>query len=282
MKPKLYNVPKQKTKLHMWSDTPDTAYFEHNFGTYKLEARIVYNASHAEPWILSVHGARGDYTKSDPVTLSLRGRGYSILSFSMSGHSPAGVLVDGETSLANNISEALAFFQYLDPNRPRALIGYSLGGTPVLKTLGAHLSEVDKVLLFYPGIYSAEAYDKHYGEPFREVISRPYSYRDNDTIEVLRRFEGDVLLAKGEYDGLDPVTFGKPAGGSAGQVVADGKTYNSPIPQEVVEMIRAAVPVEHLEYIEVPKCDHLVMSWMREHPHEANKLVQKLDAFLKR
>jgi pimeloyl-ACP methyl ester carboxylesterase len=280
MKPELYGEPKQKAKLQLWTSTPNTAYFEHDFGSYKLEARIAYNEAHDDPWILSVHGARGDYTKSDPVTLGLRDRGYSVLSFSMSGHSPAGVLASEETSLANNIAEAQAFFQYLDPHRPKVLIGYSLGGTPVLKTLERHLTEVDKVALFYPGIYSADAYDKHYGEPLRQAISEAYSYRRNDTIEVLRQFKGGVLLVKGEYDGLDPIEYGKPAGGSAGQVQIAGKTYSSPIPKEVIEMIRDIVPAEHFEYFEVPKCDHLVMGWMREHPDRAEWLLQKLDAFL--
>lgn len=281
MKPKLYSEPRQKAKLQMWIDTPNAVYFEHDFGGYKLEARIVYNEAHDEPWILSIHGARGDYTKSDPVTLGLRDRGYSVLSFSMSGHSPAGVLDEKATSLANNIAEAKAFFDYLDPGRPKALIGYSLGGTPVLKTLGDHLSEVSKVALFYPGIYDASSYDQPYGEPFRQVISRPYSYRNNDVIEILRRFEGDVLLVKGEYDGLDPVTYGKSAGGSAGQVEIGGRIYNSPIPKEVINLIRGTVSAEHLTFLEVPDCDHLVMGWMREHPGETGGLLEKLDDFLK-
>ena len=266
----------------MWTKTPNTAYFEHDFGAYKLEARIVYNAAHDEPWVLSIHGALGDYTKSDPITLGLRDRGYSVLSFSMSGHSPAGVLKPEQTSLANNIAEAKAFFQYLDPNRPKVLIGYSLGGTPALKTLGDHLSEVSKLLLFYPGIYDAASYDQHYGEPFRSIISRPLSYQNNDTMGILEKFQGDVLLAKGEYDGLDPLKFGKSEGSSVGQVEFDGKMYSSPIPKAVFDMIRETVPEEKLTYLEVPKCDHSIVNWMRAYPAGAEEILHKLDDFLKR
>lgn len=280
MKPNLYSQPKQKAKLQMWTETPDTMYFEHDFGGYKLEARIVYNEAHDEPTVLSIHGALGDYTKSDPVSLGLRSRGHSVLSFSMSGHSPAGMLPPEQTTLGNNVREAQEFFKYLDPNKSKVIIGYSLGGTPALKTLGQHLDEVSSVVLFYPGIYDAGAYDKYFGDEFRTVISRLYSYRDNDTIEVLQKFQGKSLLICGEYDGLDPVKYGKPAGGSAGTVEIDGETYASPIPKEVIDMVRAAVPGDRSKYIEIPKCGHSVVGWMRQNPGQAEELLDQIDAFI--
>lgn len=153
---KTYYQSKHRDVL-FFDEPPDAAeYFEHDFGNYKLEGRVAYNESHEEPRILSIHGARADYSKSDPVTLGLRGRGHSVMSFNMSGHSKAGVLEAGQTSLANNIKEAEAFYETLQTSSPKVLIGYSLGATPALKLLENHNQQVDKVILFYPGIYTTE------------------------------------------------------------------------------------------------------------------------------
>lgn len=92
----------------------------------------------------------------------------------------------------------------------------------------------------------------------------------------------DVLLAKGEYDDLDSTALGKPAGGSAGNVEIDGVPYASPIPKEVIDMIRTAVPTQYLTYIEVPKCGHPIVNWMCDNPVDAKRLLQQLDAFLKK
>lgn len=279
--PPTYAQSKYKAVLNFDAAPADAVYFEHDFGNYALEGRIVYNGAHEMPRILSVHGARADYTKSDAVTLGLQARGYSVLSMNMSGHSDAGVLDSKDTSLRNNIQEVAAFFTYLDPNRPRIEIGYSLGGTPVLKLLERHNSEIDKLILFYPGIYTTEAYQHNFGDAFRQTISRPFSYRDNDTVALLKQFKGNVLLVVGEYDGLDPLKYGKPAGSSAGEVHIDGKTYYSPIPKDVITMLSDAVPAGRLTYIQVPKCGHSIVLWMRDNPEAAADLLQRIDTFLK-
>ena len=282
MRPQFYSESRHKDVLAFNQPSPkDAAYFEHDFNDYGLEGRIVYNTGRDSPRTLSIHGARADYTKSDPVTLALRDAGFSVLSFNMSGHSKAGVLENTATSLRNNIREAEAFYKYLDPEHPKTVIGYSLGGTPALKLLQEHGREIEKLILFYPGIYSADAYDLPYGEPFRAAISEPFSYRNNDTIKLLRDFGGKVLLVVGEYDGLDPEAHGKSRGGSAGEVEVGGTMRYSPIPKEVIDMIVATVPSKQLTYMEVPGCDHLVMKWMREHPKETQSLLRQITTFLR-
>lgn len=279
--PTTYPVSRYKDTLIDPSAPNDATYFMQPFEGYELEARILYNTSHARPWVLSVHGARSDYSKNDVISLGLQTRGCAMLSMNMSGHSKAQDVPLEQTSLGKNIAEAEAFFGYLDPNRPKALIAYSLGGTPALEVLGNHLDEISKVILFYPGIYSTAAYDQNYGAPFRSVLRTPYSYRQNDTIAILERFKGEVLLVKGEYDGLDPQTYGKPAGVSAGNVVIDGETYYSPIPKEVFSMITDAVPEARRQLIEIPKCGHAIAPWMRSHPTEANVILDQFTTFLK-
>lgn len=256
-------------------------YFEESFDSYQLEGRILYNDSKAEPWVLSIHGARADFTKSNAVSFGLQQRGYSLLGLTMSGHSNAGVLLPEQTTLGSNITEVESFFSELDPNRKKVVFAFSLGGTPALKLLEKHADDIDKLVLFYPGIYAKDSYDKHFGDEFRSVISEPFSYRNNDTIELLRQFKGDMLLVVGEYDGLDPEQYGKPAGTSAGQIEVDGKTYYSPIPKEVIDTVYDAVPEQQRQRITIPDCDHSVILWMREHPTEADRLLDQIDAFLR-
>lgn len=268
----------------LWfSDNPpgQASYFERSLGNYILEGRILYNETHEEPWVLSIHGARADFTKSDAVAFGLQQRGYSILGMNMSGHSKAGVLKPEQTTLGNNVREAEAFYDCLNDSRKKVVIAYSLGGTPALKLLEQHANEIDKLILFYPGIYTKEAYDKHFGTEFRDAITEPFSYRNNDTIELLRSFKGDLLLVKGQYDGLDPEVYGKLTGGSAGEVEIDGQKYYSPIPKEVIDLVYDAVSEERRQLIEVPDCGHSVVLWMRDHKSEAAKLLDQIDIFLK-
>lgn len=279
----LYNESRHQDEL-WFTETPPgrSAYFEQALDSYRLEGRILYNTAGDAPWLLSIHGARSDLTKADAVSFGLQKRGYSLLGFNMSGHSRASGIEPGQTTLGNNIREAEAFYEHLDKKRQKIIIAYSLGGTPGLKLLERHSDEIDKLILFYPGIYTKDAYDKSFGPPFRDTISQPFSYRNTDVIELLRSFKGDLLLIKGEYDGLNPEEYGKRAGGSAGEIEIDGQTFYSPIPKEVIDMVYTAVPEVRRQLIEIPRCGHSVILWMREHPQEAEDLLDQIDTFLKR
>lgn len=280
---KTYKTSKYQGRLWFNESPPCQAvYFEQSFGSYALEGRILYNDENMDPWILSIHGARADFTKSDAVAFGLQKRGYSMLGMNLSGHSEAGVLKPEQTTLGNNVAEVEAFYKHLDPSRKKVVIAYSLGGTPALKLLEKHSDEIDKLVLFYPGIYSKDAYNKHFGTEFRAVITEPFSYQKNDTIELLRSFQGKLLLVKGQYDGLDPEKYGKPAGGSAGEVEIGGRKYSSPIPKEVIDLIYSVIPESRREMIEIPLCDHSVVLWMRDHPVEAERLLDRIDDFLRR
>jgi pimeloyl-ACP methyl ester carboxylesterase len=266
-----------------FTDTPPgrAAYFERPFDGYRLEGRVLYNQQREAPWILSIHGARSDFTKPNAVSFGLQRRGYSLLGMNMSGHSKAGVLAPEQTTLGQNVREVDAFFDDLNRTRKKVVIGYSLGGTPALKLLERHSAEIEKLVLFYPALYSREAYNQPFGEAFRDTISQPYSYRQNDTIELLRAFQGELLLIKGQYDGLDPTAYGKPAGSAAGDIRVADTEYYSPIPKEVIDMVHGAVTHERRQFIEIPDCGHSVVLWMRDHPTEAEQLLDQIDTFLR-
>ncbi|WP_433726503.1 alpha/beta hydrolase [Nocardia sp. CA-129566] len=273
--------PRHKDLLISYDPAVEASYFEHDFGLFVLEGRIVQGEPNAHPWILSVHGARADYTKADFVTLGLRDRGYSTLGISLSGHSAASGVPLRETTLGSNIAEAEAFYSYLDTTRKRKIIAYSLGGTPAVKVLGAHSDEVDRIVLFGPGMYDTRAYLAPFGRPFGSVIRRPFSYLDNDLLPILRKYRGRLLLIMGEYDGLEPTEFGLPAGGAVGEMTIDGVKRYSPIPREVIDLIYTAVSPARRGMIVVPGADHAVVPWLRGHPEQGAALLDEIADFLR-
>lgn len=280
---KLYISSKHEQDLWFPAIPPGrTRYFAHAFETYAVEGRILFNSANEDPWVFSIHGARADFTKSDAVSFGLQQKNYSILSMNMSGHSKASPRKPEETILGDNVLEVETFYDYLNKRKKKIVIAYSLGGTPALNLLKNHASDIDKLVLFYPGIYTKAAYTKHFGKEFKDTVSEPFSYRQNDTISLLKSFKGELLLVKGEYDGLDPELYNKPAGGSAGEVIIDKKSYYSPIPKEVIDLVYHAVPNTRRKLIEIPQCGHSVVLWMREHQSEAEIFLNQIDRFLKR
>lgn len=271
--------PQHPEKL-WFQDAPPGAceYVTESLSAYSVEGRILYNSSRDSPWVLSVHGARADYTKANAVSFGLQERGISLLGMNLSGHNDASPLPLEKTNLLNNIAEAEAFYKYLDRSQSKVLIGYSLGGTVALELLRRHADEVSHIILFYPGVYSKDAYDKNFGEAFSSVIRKPFSYRDNDILKVLDGYAGKLLVVKGQYDGVESAEPGK----SAGEVVVDGKKHYSPIPKEVFDLLMAAdMPQKNKRLIEVPGVGHSVILWMRENPRDAATLLDELAAFIR-
>lgn len=279
---KPYTYSKHEKNLWFNNKPPGkTIYFEHQFKKYALEGRILYGTKAELPFIYSIHGARADFTKADIISFELQQYGYSILSINMSGHSKASPLKPEQTTLGDNIYEVETFYQYLNDKRKKIVIAYSLGGTPALKLLEKHSSEINKLILFYPGIYTVDSYNKHFGDEFRSIVTKPFSYRNNDTIALLKSFKGKLLLIKGQYDGLDPRHYGKPIGGSVGKVLINNTEYYSPIPKDVMTMVFQAIPNARRQLIEIPLCGHSVILWMRDHPTEAKLFLKQIDTFLK-
>jgi pimeloyl-ACP methyl ester carboxylesterase len=279
--PHTYQISKYASQLAE-SEAPmtGTCYFEHDFGEYSLEARVLLNRRMEWPHVMWLHGANSDYSWANSLNFALHRMGVSILSPILSGHSKASPVALEDTNLGNNIAEAEAFFSYLDTDRPKVIMASSMGATAALKLLERHIDEIEKLVLFGPCVYDKNSYNQNFGEPFREVIRRPYSYLKNDTLRLLKKFSGKVLLIKGQYDGLDPKDFGLPDGGAVAHIMIDGQKRYSPVVPETIETIHNLVPAERLTFIEVPDADHGVLAWMRDHPDEADGLVGQVARFI--
>lgn len=275
----LTDQPLEVEKLLSQEKPPSRSqYFSHQFDNYSLEAQITYNEANDWPAVLSLHGARSDYTTNRRVIFSLQKAGISVLAFNFSGHNQMSPLSLAQTSLGQNIEESRAFYNYLAPRKAKTLIGYSMGAAATLELLRSNLDEIEKVILFYPALYAKKAYDQPFGEPFKQVISQPYSYFDNDLIDSLAEFRGKILIIKGEYDGVQSEEPGQ----SMGKYERDGKMYYSPIPKDVFDLLMAddKLTKSSRRLIEVPKCDHSIIRWLEANPQSGKQLLQSMGDFL--
>jgi pimeloyl-ACP methyl ester carboxylesterase len=261
-------------------------YFSEEFDGYQLEGRVL-SASQREtklPQLLAIHGARSDYTKLNAILYPLQTLGIASLSFNLSGHNLASGIGLGDTSLKNNLQEALRYSSRLG-TRLHAVLGHSLGGALALKIAEVHRTSVKKIVLFCPALYSEDAYHKRFGNSFKEVISVPFGFLDSQSLTFLREFDGDLMLIIGQYDALKSTDFGGIAGKSAGMVNVQSnqskeRIINSAIPFEVIDSIEKCITPQRLSKIVLPDCDHAISAWLRANPVRAYWVASKVAEFL--
>lgn len=261
-------------------------YFSEIFDNYQLEGRVL-PVPHQEtelPQLLAVHGARSDYTKLNALLYPLQALRIASLSFNLSGHNTASGIELEETSLGNNMREALRYSSRLR-TALQAVFGHSLGGALALKVAEAHRASVKKIVLSCPALYSEKAYHTHFGKSFKEIISVPFGFLDSQSLTFLREFDGELMLIIGQYDALKSTAFGKIAGRSVGQINIQDKQsreqlVNSVIPFEVIDAIEKCIPPHRLHKIVLPECDHAISAWLRIDPVRAQRVASKIAQFL--
>ncbi|WP_224794752.1 alpha/beta hydrolase [Pseudomonas fluorescens] len=256
-------------------------FFAQTFAGYQLEGRVLAGsaAEASTPKVLAIHGARSDYSRLNAILYPLQAQGIASLSFNLSGHGPSTDVALEDTSLAQNLQEALQFADHLGAELS-TVIGHSLGGALALKVAQAHRASVRRIVLFCPALYAEAAWQQPFGSPFKSAISVPYGFLDSPSLEFLRTFDGEVLLVIGEYDGLQATTFGGNAGTSAGTQQIGAREINSAIPFEVIEAIEKSLAPHELKKIVLPGCDHAVSTWLRENPPRAVELANEIARFI--
>ena len=226
--------------------------------------------------MLAIHGARSSYTSLDPLLMPFQEKGIGSLSFDLSGHTERSPIKINQTSLAQNLFEAKQFAQFLGSNFD-IVFGHSLGGALAIKIAESFQDTVRTLILSCPALYPEAAYRVEcYGSKFTEVISRPFGFLDSSSIQFLNRFDGNVILIFGEYDGLRAECYGGVPGRSAGIVKFQKyRTVYSPIPAEVFEAIRNAAG-SRLTQIQLDECDHHVFAHLAQHRRVADSLMTYL------
>jgi pimeloyl-ACP methyl ester carboxylesterase len=256
-------------------------FFAQTFAGYQLEGRVLADSAGetSTPKVLAIHGARSDYSRLNAILHPLQALGIASLSFNLSGHGPSADVALEDTSLAQNLQEALQFADHLG-GEFNTVIGHSLGGALALKVAQAHRASVKRIVLICPALYAEAAWQQPFGPPFKRATSVPYGFLDSPSLDFLRTFDGEVLLVIGEYDGLKATTFGGIAGTSAGAQQMGARAINSAIPYEVIEAVEKSLAPHQLKKIVLPGCDHAVPTWLRENPPRAVELANEIAQFI--
>ncbi|WP_066256851.1 alpha/beta hydrolase [Hydrogenophaga flava] len=249
------------------------------FDGYSLAGRFRWS-SNQHCRLLAIHGARSDHRRLDALLHPLQAAGVGSLAGDLSGRTGQSPLANADTSLANNLREALRFSALLGPALD-TVFGHSLGGALAMKLAEQCQRTVRTLVLSGPALYPEAAYAvARYGPEFTRAISTPFGFMDSSSLPFLRSFAGHVVLVVGQYDGLPAEHHGGVRGRSAGlvdvrDVSGTSRTVYSPIPAEVFEAIRDAAS-GHLSEIVLEACDHKVLSHLARHPAAARALAQKL------
>lgn len=249
------------------------------FDGYSLAGRYLWPPSQ-RCGLLAIHGARSDHRRLDPLLRPLQAAGVGSLAGDLSGHTERSPLANADTSLANNLREALRFSELLGSGLD-AVFGHSLGGALAMKLAQQRRHTVRTLVLSSPALYPEAAYAvARFGPAFTRAISTPFGFMDSASLPFLRSFEGQVVLIVGEYDGLPAEQHGGVRGRSAGLVeLRDGsgacRTVYSPIPAEVFDAIRDAAS-GRLSEIVLEGCDHKTFAHLANHPQVAAALARTL------
>jgi dienelactone hydrolase len=124
-----------------------------------------------------------------------------------------------------------------------------MGGHIALELLKHH--DVKNLVLFYPGIYTHEAYDLPFDERFSSAIRKENSWQDAAVLEDLKKFQGSLLIIWGENDAV--------------------------VPRGVVDLLfETANRARNRELFVVPGAEHLLLPELYADDRLMGKVIEKI------
>ncbi|USQ87914.1 phosphotransferase [Streptomyces phaeoluteigriseus] len=200
-----------------------------------------------------LHGAgRSSKERLLPLFGEFTAHGCHALALDFSGHGESSGALR-ELSLRRRFEQAQAVIDaYVPGDGPLVLVGFSMSGQTVAD-LTAHYGErVAALGLCAPAVYAGEAWDVPFGDGdgrFSTVIRTPGSWRAAPALDALRAYEGRAVLA---VPGTDAV-----------------------IPAEVTEAVQDALAARaQYARLELPRADHHLGAWLRDHPGDRRAFVR--------
>lgn len=155
------------------------------------------------PTVLMLHGAgKSVRTRYRPLQDRLAAIGVASAVFDNIGHGETGSELES-SSLSDRTEQAVAVIEQLGMHEPFGFVGGSMGAYIALKLSERYQTE--KLALFVPGVYAADAYALPFGQQFRDRIRQKESWRETDAWENIGRFTGDLLIVTAEHDEVVPV-----------------------------------------------------------------------------
>lgn len=157
----------------------------------------------SKPSVLFLHGA-GKATKERalPLALQFADEGITSFAFDFSGHGEStGTLAN--SSLQKRLREAEAAVSFAGFRGGYAICAFSMAGHIALEML--ERNPIGTLLLFYPAVYSSDAFPLCFGDPsFTRTIREDGSWKQSRAFELLESFTGNLLIVVGAQDEVIP------------------------------------------------------------------------------
>ena len=209
----------------------------------------------AKSSFLFIHGAgAGNSSKEKVLAFSDDLTRQDVSIFAMD-HSGAGEDAPNikKSSLKKRLEEALeAIGQYFSQEEPITICASSMGGHIAIRLL-EHV-QVKNLILLAPAIYNRRAFDVPFGDGFTEIIREPESWRDSETLAILEKFRGRMLIVYGTKDEV--------------------------IPRGVIDLLDRHSPgITEKEILLIKDSTHALFGWMKSDPAVARRISQKVTEF---
>ena len=199
--------------------------------------------------VFMLHGAGEAHRgKMAPLREELAERGIGSWAFDLVGHGETGGAL-ARSSLADRTDQAGAVIEHLGLEAPLNVIAASMSAHTAVQLTRTH--DVAAMALIVPAMYSRLAYRVPFDGGFTEIIRRPRSWRDSDGWEILRRFEGRLLVVGAGEDRV--------------------------IPREVIRLFHDSAPGSSRRTLHVVEgYGHMLFTEMRQRGDPAMKTVLRL------
>lgn len=174
--------------------------FAVQFKSIKLIGDIIPAGS--KPKALILHGSgKSNRLRYDYIRFPLAQNGISTCAFDFIGHGETGGDMTS-TSLRERTQQVAAVIDQLKLLQPLGLIGGSMGAYTAIKL--TELYQVDRLVLAVPAIYSKDVYKLSFGKDLTERLREGEGWRDSDAWDILRKFNGKLLIVAAENDEIIP------------------------------------------------------------------------------
>jgi pimeloyl-ACP methyl ester carboxylesterase len=218
--------------------------------------------SSAKTSLLMLHGG-GDASgkRFSQIRKKLLDEGISSCAFDFAGSGESGgsthnTSLEGRTRQARHVIAA----QQLSP--PLSIVGASMGAYTAVRLL--RHKRVSNLILFVPGMYALDAYNKKFQSEFSKIIRKPCSWVNSDAWDILGQFTGRLFVVAAENDPVIPedvITRIIEAArkvrskklyiipGAPHQILSylegNGSPYMQPVVKEIVSMLKAETDYLH-------------------------------------
>lgn len=200
-------------------------------GAETLAGDIVSAGDNNPVHTLFLHGAGQSHKERlRPLRERLALQGYASAAIDFSGHGGSTALAPN--SLAKRMAEAQAALDGFTTG-PRTVVGVSMSGEIAMRLACRPENRIAHLITIVGAIYDGAAFHLPFGPGFSAALRRPDSWRDAETLALIRHYRGRITLIRASEDQV--------------------------IPGEIADLIAAnAQAAEACRIVELPGIDHRV------------------------